>query len=125
MSVLHVWVQFEGEGGGGNLILLFCTCSQIASLNQARIVPLVNGKGILREIVVGNNKPTCHEAQSIFKVLRFKRMTAQKSITSCIFGHPTVIHSQGAIFDCCSSWLKALIDDRADAVARPLQCVHL
>lgn len=47
--------------------------------------PSLNGKGILREIVAGNNKPTCHEDKSIFKALRFSRTTAQKSITSCIF----------------------------------------
>lgn len=47
--------------------------------------PSVNRKGILREIVVGNNKPTCHEDKSIFKASGFSGTTAQKSITSCSF----------------------------------------
>lgn len=84
---------------------------------------MVNGKGILREMAVGNNKPTCHEAKSIFKALRFSGTTAQKSITSCIFwGCITILHSQGAAFDCRRSPLKVhtlLIDYAAATETGP------
>lgn len=85
----------------GNLIPSFCTCSQIPSLSRGWDCPSVNGKGILREIVAGNNKPTCHEDKSIFKASGFSRTTVVKSITTFIFWVVTdVLHSHAAQSDC-------------------------
>lgn len=80
-SVLHVWARVWApcSGGQANSLLLYLFLNPITQLNWD--CPLVNGMGILREIVVSNNKPTYREDKSIFKVLRLSRATVQTCIT--------------------------------------------
>ena len=102
----ELWSQLSRAGGQPNSFLLYLFPNPITQ--PGRDCPSLNGKGILGEIVVGNNKPTCHEDKSIFKALGFSRTTAQKSITSCIF----LLYCICTIFECQTSPLKAhaLID---------------
>lgn len=67
-------LQPPAHEGQPNSFLLYLFPNTITQPGQD--CPSVNGKGILREIVVGNNKPTCHEDKSIFKALGFSRTTA-------------------------------------------------
>lgn len=70
---------------GSPILPLFIPAPKSHHSARARDCPSVNGKGILWEIVVGNNKPSCHEAKSIFKALGFSGTTARKSITTFFF----------------------------------------
>lgn len=80
-SVLHVWARVSApcSRGQANSLLLYLFLNPITQSDWD--CPSVNGMGILREIAVSNNKPTCREDKSIFKVLRLSRTTVQMCIT--------------------------------------------
>lgn len=67
-SVTHVWARVWAprSRGQANSILLYLFLNPITQSDWD--CPSVNGMGILREIVVSNNKPTCREDIQSVKV---------------------------------------------------------
>lgn len=67
-SVMHVWARVWAprSRGQANSILLYLFLNPITQSDWD--CPSVNGMGILREIVVSNNKPTCREDFQSVKV---------------------------------------------------------
>lgn len=80
LSILHVWAMVPAPCAGGqpNSFLLYLCPNPITQLAQD--CPPVNGNWILREMVVGNNKPAMKPSQD-----GFRGMTAKKHMTCCIF----------------------------------------
>lgn len=111
-SVLHVWVRVWAPcSGQANSLLLYLFLNPITQLNWD--CPLVNGMWILREIVVSNNKLTCPEDKSIFKVSRLSRATVQTCITlffPFFLDASTTLLSRCATFDCHHSLLQTHTD---------------
>lgn len=91
----------------GNLILSFCTCSQIPSLSQAGIVPQLMEReswGKLRWVII--NQPAM-ETSRYSKHQGSAGRQLRNPLLLVFFGSTTVLHSQGATFDCRGSLLKA------------------
>lgn len=96
----------------GNLILSFCTCSRIPSLSQAGIVPWLMEReswGKLWWVII--NQP----AMKTSRYSKHKGSAGRQPrnpLLLVFFGNTTVLHPQGATFDCRNSLLKAhaLID---------------